>query len=395
MPSVFSSHRQPRVAYILGAKSWIRWLHPFFDDAPFHPILFARGIGDLPANISRDRVTLVEDVSSNAADRAAQIAGLDADAVVHLPHQDTLLGDVELVERLRETYGDRLVATSKSAASFGADKYIMKQTLARLAVPTPKFEPVTPEAVAAWRSAAFPIYAKHSLEHEGNGNTVLTSVSALDAFYHQWQLNPAPSYFERFSGGEELSTICAGVPGCYVSLPLVFKGESTISSPHPARRIRLCVPTPTHGGGQKLDAYGQSVAGSLATAGLLEVEAMEVEAGLSVFEINMRLAGTLRMSMLASGMNVVSWLGELALGSRERPRQTLPSRYVCELPVDEHCTTEQRAKIDALPFVAATTRATISAETAGDLVDRAELVGSILNQRNVAPCIRRLLQIAH
>lgn len=380
----------PKVVYVLGTADWHKWIYPFLKSKRFTTTVVITGSSgpDFEPGIER----IIKQTNLNLAARTEAVLLENPDAVVVLPHQDSLVQDTELGERLKTILGGQVITTSAKAARCGTEKIFMKETFRKLSIPTPFFATHEEPSFSIGEKFSYPAYIKRSADHEGKGNFLINSQQDLRHVVGAILNENLPAYLEELVEGEELSVIIAGLPGNICVLPPVYKGVAQPGADHPARRFRFCAPGDCHlNDAADLYKYGKTIIEFFNSGGLVEVEAIRHGAGFSVLEVNMRLAATLRMSMLASGINVLSWLGELAAGTCKGLPTPSAQHFVCEFPVKPQYDAITLRQIASLDFVTTTTRFTVNASSMEELTRNVRHIAALLGEADISAKVEEMV----
>ena len=379
----------PSVVFVLGTADCHNWIYPFLTSPAYCTTVVVSGAAGPETAPGIARIIKQTELDTDA--RAEAILAEAPDAVVVLPHQDSLVEDTALGQRLATISGLRVITTSIDAARCGTEKIYMKEAFDRLSIPTPSYFSHEQPEFRDGEMLFYPAYLKRSADHEGKGNLLVESrqdyVNAITEFLN----GNLSAYFEELVEGEELSVVVAGTPGSICVLPPVYKGIACAGADHPARRIRFC--SPDHRAvedAEQLYRYGEAIIEHFGTGGLIEVEAVRRGSGFCVLEVNMRLAATLRMSMLASGINVLSWLGQQALTPGIGKPKPGEKRYVCEFPVKPQYAAMSVKHVGSLDYITTTTRFTVHAASKCGLVHNVREVVGILGDTELLDRVKEL-----
>jgi hypothetical protein len=215
---------------------------------------------------------------------------------VFLSSHATLARDTAAAVRLRER-GHRVLVQSHRCATLGVDKLAMKAFFDAAGFATP-----------AWARADGG-YQLGSPEHPLVVKSRWGTQSIGVRLESEGQFRLAPDEFcEDYLDGVEYSVVVyRDERGCAV-FPPIWKGPTSPALIPPWRRLRLCpfpgLPSSVEG---ELRRMGRRIAEAADCAGLMEVELLLTPAGhVHVLEINPRVAGTLRISAMATAIPILA-----------------------------------------------------------------------------------------
>lgn len=256
-------------------------------------------------------VQLPRDADAGAL--AAAALALRPDAVVSLALLDPhVQRDAAVAHALRPIPA---VANSPEATAAANDKYATKTLLAAHGLPVVEAIKVEDgaQALAAAARLGYPVVLKRNDGYSGMGMRLFEDAAQMEAYYRR---SPGTMLVEAFAPGLELSVDVLGWEGRHRAMTVVSKGQTDRNlRRHPIYRLRLAPhPLPP-----ALDARVREVAESavrlLGLTGVAECEMILGGDGVPrVLEINPRIAGTLRLSAAASGIDPHRCLADMARG---------------------------------------------------------------------------------
>jgi hypothetical protein len=237
--------------------------------------------------------------------------------VVFLSGHATLARDNAAADQLRRR-GYRVIAQSARCAALGADKVAMKAFFDQCGLRSP-----------AWASAGDPrrtdlpeglLVVK---SRWGTQSVGIRLASRADG-------RPAPDeYCEAYLDGVEYSVVVYRDEHGLAVFPPIWKGPTSPTLVPPWRRLRLCpFPGLTAGVEGLLRRTGRRIAEAVDCVGLMDIDCVLGDDGtVDVLEINPRVAGTLRISAMATGVPV------FAMHKRPDLRGDLAAvRHAAEVP---------------------------------------------------------------
>lgn len=318
--------------YLVAPDSLKSWYAAFMALAPGDDVMFTGEGPDLP-------IALL----------LARLGGPGERMVVFLSSHATLARDTTVAGRLRGR-GYRVVVQSNRCAALGADKLAMKA-----------FFDASGFASPAWARAD----GRHLLGSPERPLVVKNrwgtqSIGIMLESRGEFRLAP-DEFCEDYLDGVEYSVVVyRDERGCAV-FPPVWKGPTSPALVPPWRRLRLCpfpgLPADVE---RELRRTGRRIAEAADCVGLMEVELLLTAAGaLHITEINPRVAGTLRISAMATGTPI------LAMHKRPQLRGDLTaSRFAAEIPY------RGEPYSDPQDDVYASSRLTVAAGSLAGLRDR-------------------------
>ena len=267
----------------------------------------------------------------------------------------SLKKDILFVQTLREN-GYTVHCQTEHAASLGTDKIGFKQFLYNNNMPTPE-----------WTSSGSSIYIDDSFVVKTSNSTETQGVN----WYNKQGELAENEYCERYTAGEEYSVNVFSKDNSNVIFPVVYKGRTSKDLMPPYKRIRYCG---KHD--KRLLAYieqmqtlSKQIATKVNNYGFMEVEFILSDDGrLYIIEINPRISGTLRMSMLSTGKASFDYL-------------VTPIRdgvLDCINTVFEH-PYQGKPYYDIDKNIFCTSRATLVANTQSELEDKVGIVSNLAN----------------
>jgi hypothetical protein len=216
----------------------------------------------------------------------------DPDVVIYSSH-DTLGRDRWLADTLR-LLNHRVFSQSHACSVLGSDKLLMKTFLDRNGFRTPEWI-----AAGNWpdTSDAY-LVAKARNGTQSVGTRLVTPADGPV---------PAGEFAERYHEGTEFSVIVYRDEDRITTFPPVWKGRTSLNLVPPWRRLRLC-PYPELTGPLAAELRETSVAIAQASdnQGYLEVEYLVNGDGVQVLELNPRVSGTMRLTAMATGVDIFS-----------------------------------------------------------------------------------------
>jgi phosphoribosylaminoimidazole carboxylase (NCAIR synthetase) len=268
--------------YLVAPHSLRTWFPYFLDEAEDNTVVFT---GEEP---EVDLDTVVEALRRRPA----------RTAVAYSSHE-TLERDCELVERLRGL-GLRAWGQSRTCAALGVDKFRMKSFFDAHSFPSP-----------AWAHAGnlerlprrdTPLVVKQRRGTQSVGTRLERRASCRLG---------ADELCEPYHDGIEYSVLVYRDPHGEAVFPPVWKGATSPELVPPWRRLRLCPPPdPAPALERRLRDLARDVAIASDCQGFVEVEYLATGSGeVLVLEINPRIAGTMRIAALASGLPIFSLPG--------------------------------------------------------------------------------------
>jgi hypothetical protein len=268
---------------------------------------------------------------------------------VFLSSHATLARDTTVAASLRER-GYRVVVQSNRCAALGADKFAMKA-----------FFDASGFASPAWaRADGGYLLGSHERPLVVKNRWGTQSIGILLESRGEFWLAP-DEFCEDYLDGVEYSVVLyRDERGCAV-FPPIWKGPTSPALVPPWRRLRLCpfpgLPADVE---RELRRTGRRIAEAADCAGLMEVELLLTAAGaMHVLEINPRVAGTLRISAMATGTPI------FAMHKRPELRGDLTaSRFAAEIPYGGEPYSDLQSNVYA------SSRLTVAAGSLAGLQDR-------------------------
>lgn len=230
-----------------------------------------------------------------------------------LSGHDSLRRDVSLSGALRDR-GLRVESQSARAVEFGLDKLAQKDVLRHVGLLVP-----------AWGEGAnAPAIEMHAIQK------AVDSTQSRDIRpYSPTRAALAGTYWEEFIDGVEYSVVVHSSAAGQVAFPPVWKGRSQAELTPPWMRLRL-VPSPLEPEVSRwLMTAAVAVAAAINNWGFMELEVI-VDAAGRIFgiEINPRICGTIRISAMATEVEVFDGSEMASLGSA----MLTEARYAAEVP---------------------------------------------------------------
>lgn len=263
---------------------------------------------------------------------AAWIRGQGYSHVVLFSNQAGVSGDSRIAEILRAS-GMAVAAQSTSAAHIGSNKILQKQLLAEQGIPTPAFG-VASDVVAAVRIAqkiGYPVVIKAPDLSDGRRMGVANFDEGVESYFYEQSPQDAV-LIEKFVAGEEVSTIVYSNFGAPIVFPVVYKSTTDYLLQGTSVRGRTYVmPHPrAKKGERRIQDLALKVSELMGNEFLVGLDIVLDEQGNPyILECNARLVETLRMSMVASEINVPNLMLR-----EEKMRMSSPYVQVRNMVVD-------------------------------------------------------------
>jgi carbamoylphosphate synthase large subunit len=317
--------------YLVAPASLESWFAGFVPPGPADDVVLTGEGPDLDVRAILERL----------GDPGARVA-------VFLSAHETLVRDCGAARDLREL-GHEVVAQSPACAVLGTDKFAMKAFFDGHGFTSPPW--ARADAVARLGPPDLPLVVKQRHGTQSVG-TRLERLAACRL--------AAGEYAEAYHDGVEYSVVAyRDALGCAV-FPPVWKGCTSPALVPPWRRLRLC---PFPGLAAATDAALRRTTRALAEAadcaGFLEVEYLVTAAGPQVLEVNPRVSGTMRISAMATAVPIFGMHRLTALRG-----DLAATHHAAEVPF------AGKPFRDPANGVVATSRLTVAATGAGELLDR-------------------------
>lgn len=320
--------RRPRerlpTLYLVAPESLASWFSSFVDHAADDVILFTgEGEGTAPDAV----LQLLDD-------------GVGRTTLLLSSHE-TLARDHALAARLRGRGYDAL-GPSRTSVRLGTDKCAMKKFFDRHGFRTPPWAPAGRERGLADPNALVVVKRRSGTQSAGTRLARLGDCAL-----------GADELCELYADGVEYSLIVYRDERRELVFPPIWKGCTSIALVPPWRRLRVC-PDPALPAEceRALRASSRAIAAAADVCGFVEIEYLVTPSGeLHVLEINPRIAGTMRLAAMATGVKIFS-LHKLDLCGDLRA-----SCYAAEVPYAGPAFRDERERVFA------TSRVTASGET--------------------------------
>jgi hypothetical protein len=314
----------PPTLYLVAPESLAAWFPSFVDDVPGDLILFTGEDGAAPA------------------ERILRLLGEGpARTTVLLPSHETLERDSALARRLRG-HGHDVLGPSRRSVRLGTDKVLMKQFFDRRGFASPPWAAAGHERRLASPDALVVVKQRRGTQSVGTRLARLGDCTLR-----------ADELCELYLDGVEYSVVVYRDDRREVVFPPIWKGRTSTALVPPWRRLRLCpdpLLSPAREGALRTGA--RTIAAAAGVCGLVEVEYLVTPEGeLQVLEINPRVAGTVRLAAMATGVAIFS-LHRLDLAG-----DLDASSYAAEVPYTGAPFADEREQVFA------TSRLTVAGET--------------------------------
>lgn len=378
----------PNVLFVLGDSSWLRWIIPFLQSSSYNTKICA---------IS-DEGKKEEGITFFPADSPQEVAYLIANekptAVVLLSHQNTLIRDNVISNLLKRNYDLDVLAQSSKAVRVGTDKVCMKEFFEADKIAAPQYT-IANSYLKAYRASqklGYPVVFEQPDKHEGGGIKIITCKSDIKNFFKNQKLDEQ-LIIEKFIQGIEFSIIVYGDKGKYRALPPVYKGETSLAGIHPCKRFRMAPAPKKYKNIGKAKEMAIEVAKKLKIRGILELEIIDTLEELYAIEANVRLAATMRMACLASGINIFSFLGEIALGKWTLSSHfSSPSNIAIEFPVPSDMSTCVIEKLRKQPGIFVSSRITINGRNVKDILSKIDVIEEFMDCSSIIAQLHQQLE---
>jgi ATP-grasp domain len=284
-----------RIVLLVSSLSLSSWLSSFANLRPEDQVHFVGESEELPLP---DLSLLGEHISEGSA-------------VIHLVSSHaTLLRDWHWGQQLRKM-GFSVVGQSWDATKGGMDKLWTKLRLRECLVDTPSW--IDSDSSPSDREAFYDLYqppyvSKFRFGTASKNVRVVTDKLSVIGKSH---------YLESFIQGDEYSVVVYSANGISTSFPPVWKGQTRLDLLPPFKRLRICPDLRLEGRTERcMREVALDIASTFDCCGFLEVEfVLDSENQLQVLEINPRIAGTVRISAMATKLKVFS-MGRDGINSR-------------------------------------------------------------------------------
>jgi carbamoylphosphate synthase large subunit len=249
----------------------------------------------------------------------------DADAIIRqvlaqrprrvriLSGHDSLRRDLRLADDLRDR-GLRVDSQSARAVEIGLDKLAQKDVFGQVGLGVPTWG----------EGASAPGTGVHAIQK------AVDSTQSRDVRpYSPTGAVLAGAYWEEFIDGVEYSVVVYSSAAGQVTFPPVWKGRSRADLTPPWMRLRL-VPSPLEPAvSRRLMALAVEVAAAIDNWGFMELEVVVDGTGrIFGIEINPRICGTMRISAMATEVEIFDAYEMASLGSA----MLTGVRYAAEVP---------------------------------------------------------------
>jgi hypothetical protein len=305
------------VLHLVSPTSLRSWLPFFVTLGPQDKIVWLGESSPLDAGLEAELA---------AAHRAASAT------VVHSSHH-TLERDASLGQRLCAA-GGRVLCQTPEAARLGTDKIAMKRRLDLAGLPSIPWRHastgVGPDSFANLYSAPYVVKQRRGTE----GQRLTLGERPRCTLGDDW-------YEEPFVAGTEYSVNVFTAPQRTVTFPSIWKGDTRRDLLPPYKRLRL-VPAPCLDAAADAGLRGLAVAAAraLGSIGFAEVELIiGGDRVARIMEVNPRIAGTLRLSAMTTGVRVFDLPSNEGAGVIHLPAV----RHAAEVPAvgDPWCVPER------------------------------------------------------
>lgn len=364
------------ILFLLGASSWLNWIVYFLNSISYRTRICVT---------SQTKIKDVLTLPTNATpQRMAQLIAIEKpNAVVLLSHQDTLLRDIQIMDFLNKKYDIDGLVQSRKAVRLGTNKAFMKEFFTAEGIPTTDYAIANSysEAYELSEQLTYPVVFKQCDKHEGTGMKIITSKHSVETYFNR-EKPTFPLIVEKYIDGTEFSIVVCGNNGDYVTLSPVYKGKTSIEGIHPCKRLRIAPPPRYIKNVDKMKKLAINVAKKLEIKGLLELEIIARNEKMFALETNVRLAATMRMACLATGINIFALLGDLTQGRWSLiPRK--PANIAIEFRVPTNMNASVKKKLAMQPGIFVTTRITVYGKHLKDLMKRVNIIKRYMNCSSV------------
>lgn len=251
--------------------------------------------------------------SGDADDILRKVLAQQPRSVRILSGHDSLRRDVSLADDLRDR-GVRVDSQSVRAAELGLDKLAQKDVFRQVGSNVP-----------AWgEGASAPATDVHAIQK------AVDSTQSRDVRpYSPTEAALAGTYWEQFIDGVEYSVVVYSSAVDQVAFPPIWKGSSRADLTPPWMRLRLVPSALDPEVSRQLMAAAVAVAAAIDNWGFMELEVI-VDATGRIFgiEVNPRICGTIRISAMATELEVFDASEMASLGSA----MLTATRYAAEVP---------------------------------------------------------------
>ena len=258
----------------------------------------------------------------------------NVDAIVPLIGIDPPLIDVAYMkEEVEEEYGIPVIAAGVRAVELTSNKIKTKSFYEEIGVKTPSYQILnSPEDL----ELEFPVVLKQGEGQGGKDIKVAQSIDDVKEYFETFD----QALCEEFIEGSEISIEVLGFDGEYVTLPPIYKGETTIEGTHPLNKVKTA-PCMVDGLDNNLVQHtAYKVAKNLGSDGIFEMDFMysKQKNQLYAIEVNTRPNGTRYLTTATCGVNSLCELINMAIGefSVSNVLDKLEYCYSTEIPVGNY-----------------------------------------------------------
>jgi carbamoylphosphate synthase large subunit len=357
----------PEVLFVLGRRSWLRWLPDFLADPQYNYSLeFSDRID--PDNLDQFIFNVVKE---------------PRDAVVFLSDHSTIVRDAEVEQRISYYGVTSTVCQPLSVAEMSRDKRLMMHHAKRVAglhtIPE-----LTYEEALSYLDAdpSHAVVGKLASGTEGEGMTLFHTAESLRKRYHS--LTPSYAYvLQPFIHGEEYSLTILCDRRRYQVYEPVSKGMTSRQGVHPCRRERV-VPGRFRDRTirSRMIELGVSYVRNLRPRGLVEIEFIVSDGEVYFLEINPSVTTTMRMVAGISLRNPFAEIAKMGLGMKLENGLVPIWGNAIEFPLPHELPESLNRELCEQGDVSVSSRVTVYARSVDGLTRRVDEVRSLVQDES-------------
>ena len=258
----------------------------------------------------------------------------NVDAIVPLIGIDPPLIDVaHMKEEVEKEHGIPVVAANVRAVELTSNKIKTKEFYQEIGVDTPNYQILeNPDELIL----DLPVVLKQGQGQGGKDIKIAKSIEDVEDYLNEFD----QALCEEFVEGAEISIEVLGFDGEYVTLPPIYKGETTLEGTHPLNKTKTG-PCMVEGLDNNLVQHvAYKVAKNLASDGIFEMDFMFSRKNnqLYAIEVNTRPNGTRYLTTATCGINSLCELVNMALNefSVSNILDNMEYNYSTEIPIGNY-----------------------------------------------------------